>query len=129
MGFSYAEKITKVGIPRSVRRYPDDPLDETQKSIYISLVQQLAWLARTSMPSISFEVSRAQQRANKATIHDLMAINGIIKKTEFLVANKIGIVFRRKEYLGLPLVVGIHDASFAQEEGLRSQRGYNWSAM
>ena len=76
------------------------------------------------MPSISFEVSRAQQRANRATIHDLMEVNGIIRKTEFLVANRIGIVFKRKEYLGLPLVVGIHDASFAQEDGLRSQRGY-----
>ena len=76
------------------------------------------------MLSICFEMSKAQQRANRATIHDLMEINGIIKKTEFIVANRISIIFNKNEYTGLPMVVGIHDANFAQKDGLRNQRGY-----
>ena len=47
-----------------------------------SIVQQLAWLARATMPSIAYDVSDLQQRTPEATVADMMRANSVVRDAQ-----------------------------------------------
>jgi len=49
---------------------------------YRSLVQQLAWPARTTLPSIAYKVSDLQQRTSEATVADLVRANFVLRAAQ-----------------------------------------------
>ena len=53
----YVQGIKSMYIPAVRRRQPDTPLLEHEQTAYNSLVAQLAWPARSTMPGLCFDVS------------------------------------------------------------------------
>ncbi len=60
----YSKEIKSIYIPASRRRQSSELADEAEKTKSKSLVQQLAWPARSIMPELCYSVSDIQQRAN-----------------------------------------------------------------
>ncbi len=53
-------------------------LDAKEMNQFRSLVGQLAWPARESMPQLAYAVSDLQQRTSEATVHDLSHANRVL---------------------------------------------------
>ena len=56
----------------------------------MSLVGQLAWAARESLPHIAYDVSDLQQRFNVATVAELIRANSVLRTAKKLVKEIIG---------------------------------------
>jgi hypothetical protein len=74
----YVKNLQKVFIPKSRRVMPKAKLTAEELSDYRSLVGQLAWPARETMPQLCFAVSDLQQRTAIATVHDLCHANNVL---------------------------------------------------
>ena len=87
----------------------------------MSLVGQLALVARETLPQIVFEVSDLQQRFNVATVAELVKANNVLRRAKKLVASNI------LKFLPLDLqdvtFISVTDASFAMQLGGASQMG------
>ena len=126
----------------------ESSLTEAELSDYRSIVGQLAWPARESMPQLAYAVSDLQQKTSIATIHDLSHANNVLgfakkwaevdkQKLRFLPfkgdvnlnltyserdpKSKAKKFAERRKKLGLG---AIHDASFMQQPNEGSQYGY-----
>jgi len=53
-------------------------LNAKELNEYRSLVGQLAWPARESMPQLAYAVSDLQQKTSEATVHDLSHANRVL---------------------------------------------------
>eukprot|EP00972_Heterocapsa_arctica_P029585 4358716-Heterocapsa_arctica.AAC.1 len=53
-------------------------------SAYRSLVAQLAWPARNTLPQIGFDVSDLQQRSAEVTVGLLIRANNILRRAQQL---------------------------------------------
>eukprot|EP00971_Amphidinium_carterae_P133819 2650902-Amphidinium_carterae.2 len=115
--------ISHIEIPRSRRLEKQAALSASEHSALLSLVQQLAWPARVCMPQISYLVSKLQQGASKACVETLLEANAALRKAKSLAGKRL--YFRKLEIPpgGEMKLVVMHDASFAGEPGLNSQRG------
>ena len=89
----------------------------------MSLVEQLAWAARESLPHIAYDVSDLQQRFNTATIAALVRANSVLRTAEKLVQDKITLKFLPLD-LNNVVFVSVTDASFAGQPNGGSQLGY-----
>ena len=126
---------------------PTSPLTPAELSSYRSLVGQLAWPARETMPQLCFGVSDLQQKTSIATIHDLCHANNLLalaKKWALVDKQKLhfhpfdgnaAVNCVQKERSGTKRdrdqdrrtrigIGAIHDASFMQQRDSGSQFGY-----
>ena len=144
----YVKTIERVFIPKARRLQPKAKLTPDELHSYRSLVGQLAWPARESMPQLSYAVSDLQQKTQIATVHDLCHANNILALAKrWAELDKQQLVFRpfngdvsvncvvkeldkssrkkkqieRKQAIGLGAV---HDAAFMQQPQEGSQAGY-----
>ena len=81
----YVRNLERVHIPLARRRTPGSPLTEKELHDYRSIVGQLAWPARETMPQLSYAVSDLQQRTGQATVKDLHAANKLVKEAQEIV--------------------------------------------
>ena len=104
------------------RRCPALSLDSMEKHEYRSLVGSLQWLAQQTRIDIAYEVSRASQRTENATIADVSQLNATAVRTR-RTADR-GLVFRRGVFDPQNVaVVAFGDAAFATAPGEKSQCG------
>ena len=122
----YVRKIKPVYIPATRRRSPTDTLTGTELSQYLSLVQQLAWPVRTTLVRHAYLVSDLQQKTSKATVADMVRANFV--RREPVKASEAGECLTFRPMKGYRMedtaIVAVHDASFSNEVGLKSQQGY-----
>ena len=71
------EKLERVKMTKQRISQPDAKLDAKQLNEYRSIVGQLAWPARESMPQLAYAVSDLQQKTSEATVHDLSHANRV----------------------------------------------------
>eukprot|EP00971_Amphidinium_carterae_P349931 6491302-Amphidinium_carterae.2 len=119
----YVQSIQHIEVSRQRRSQKQEPLTPSEHSALLSLIQQLAWPARVCMPQLSYLVSRLQQSASKGCVETLLEANAVLRRTKAQASTRI--YFRKikiPEGGGLRVCV-MHDASFAGEPGLNSQRG------
>eukprot|EP00971_Amphidinium_carterae_P178240 3535643-Amphidinium_carterae.1 len=120
----YVSKIETALVPRARRSASEALLTEQERTQYLSITAQLAWAARVSMPQISYDVSLAQQRSAGTTVKDLLSLNLLVRRAQAYCENGVRLTFKRMSHVGVVHALGIHDASFANEPGHKSQRGY-----
>ena len=113
-------------MPASRRATPSDTLTPMELSQYLSLVQQLAWPVRTSFVRHAYLVSDLQQRTAKATVADMVRANFVRRELIKAAEDGEALVFRPMPGFKLSeaAVVAVHDASFSNESGMKSQQGY-----
>ena len=135
-------------VPRERRNQPKSALTPDERHSFRSIVGQLAWPAKESMPQLAYAVSDLQQRASCATIHDLVHANNVLSLAKkWAESDSQKLVFRpfsgdvalnavvkegngkskhRRNLVRLRRIgVGaVHDASFMQQPDSGSQYGY-----
>ena len=120
---SYVDDVKPVFIPKARRSEATSTLTAEEKGNLMSLVGQLAWAARESLPHIAYDVSDLQQRVNTATIAELVRANSVLRTAKKLVDDKMTLKF-----IGLDLsniaFISVTDASFAGQPKGGSQMGY-----
>jgi hypothetical protein len=143
----YIENLQKVFVPKSRRVTPTSKLTAEELSSYRSLVGQLAWPARETMPELCYAVSDLQQKTAIATVHDLCHCNNVLNfAKKWALIDKQKLVFRpfsgdcalkcvasgekpkknqdRLNKLKKLGIGAVHDASFMGQPGEGSQFGY-----
>ena len=144
----YCQNLQRVFIPRNRRNQPKSKLTPDELHEYRSIVGQLAWPARESMPQLAYGVSDLQQKTSNATIHDLVHANNVLGLAKrWAETDKQKLVFRpftgdvslnvvvketnkkakkqRDQQRMARLGIGaVHDASFMQQPQDGSQYGY-----
>ena len=101
----YVKALTKVSISKARRSQAKDKLTTKEEHDYRSIVGQLAWPARESMPQLAYSVSDLQQRVAEATIGDLVHANNVLASAKRQVA--MGQVLQFKD-LGDDVRVEVH---------------------
>ena len=110
----YVRKIQPVFIPTVRRKAKDSPLTRPELTQYQSLVQQLAWPARTTMPGLNYLVSDLQQKASGVRGEDLIRANFASKVAQQMSRDGASLRFRKfPSGIKDVMVVVAHDASFA----------------
>jgi hypothetical protein len=121
------KKITPIVIPMVRRKLKEARLTPQEMTQYLSVTQQLSWPARTTLPGLNYLVSELQQKASKATVADLARCNWVLKQAQKM-SREGACLWFRKPAPGMekvePLVVAVHDASFAGQTDFGSQQGY-----
>ena len=74
----YVEDVKAMYISKERRSQASSPVTAEEKGNLMSLVGQLAWAARESLPHIAYDVSDLQQRFNTATVAELVRANSEI---------------------------------------------------
>ena len=75
----YVMQLEKIKLTKERISKPTSKLTDKELHDYRSIVGQLAWPARESMPQLAYSVSDLQQKTNQATIHDLMHAHNVIR--------------------------------------------------
>ena len=123
--WDYLKKLTPIPIAHARRLNGAALLTPSERTQYLSLTAQLSWPARTTLPGLSFLVSDLQQRTAEAQVKDLVRANWILRKAQEMGRNGECLIFRGNNIPDDDVaIVGIHDASFAQQPGHSSQQGY-----
>jgi hypothetical protein len=145
----YVSGLERVHIPKERRMKPKAKLTADELTTFRSIVGQLAWPARETMPQLSYAVSDLQQKTADATVHDLCHANNVLSLAKKWAAqDKQKLRFRafsgdvcvslvmpkdkdkskkwkKAEDRRIRLGIGaIHDASFMQQKNEGSQMGY-----
>ena len=74
----YVKALERVVVARERRQQSTSPLTSKELHDYRSLVGQLAWPARETMPQLAYAVSDLQQKVAKATVGDLVHANNVL---------------------------------------------------
>ena len=123
--WDYVSKITPITVPAVRRKCKDAPLTPQERTQYLSVTQQLSWPARTTMPGLCYRISELQQKANKATVNDLVQVNSVLKVAQQMGRDGTCVWFRKPSVdMGEWMIVAAHDASFANQPRHRSQQGH-----
>ena len=102
----------------------DKELDRAQQKNFRSQVMKLSWPVRHVIPQLAYGVSVLSSKLNQATHKDWNQLYKLQVEAKELVANgEAKIVFRKVDLDKLVVVTSL-DASFAKEEGMKSQRGF-----
>ena len=120
---TYVNDIKPVFIPKTRRAEASSTLTAEEKSALMSLVGQLAWAARESLPHIAYDVSDLQQRFNMATIAELVRANSVLRTAKKLVQDQVTLKFVPLDLKNI-VFVSVTDASFAGQPNGGSQLGY-----
>ena len=137
----YVRQLEKVKLTKERTSKPKSKLTDRELHDYRSIVGQLAWPARESMPQLAHSVSYLQQKTNQATIHDLMHANNVSRLAQkwalqdkqklifrpFLPDSKVNLTLqhsegKKKKWSGIQPgtevgLAAIADASFMQQFG------------
>ena len=118
----YVEDVKAMYISKERRSQASSPVTAEEKGNLMSLVGQLAWAARESLPHIAYDVSDLQQRFNTATVAELVRANSVLRTAKKLV-KEIALNFVP---LNLKDIVfsSVTDASFAGQPNGGSQLGF-----
>jgi len=123
--WEYLAKMQGILVARARRANGGASLTPQERTQYLSLVQQLAWPARTTLPGLCFLVSDLQQKSASATVADLVRANWVLKQAQAMGRAGACLWFRPiLEQTAKPVILAVHDASFAQQPGHGSQSGY-----
>ena len=117
---TYVNDIKPIFIPKMRRAEAGSTLTDEEKSTLMSLVGQLAWAARETLPHIAYDVSDLQQRFNTATIAELVRANSVLRTAKKLVQDKITLKFLPLDLKNV-VFVSVTDASFAGQPNGGSQ--------
>ena len=120
---TYVNDVKAIFIPKARRAEATSTLTAEEKSTLMSLVGQLAWAARETLPHIVYDVNDLQQRFNTATIAELVRANSVLWTAKKLVQDKITLKFLPLD-LNNVVFVSVTDASFAGQPNGGSQLGY-----
>ena len=118
----YVMDIRPIYIPKERRAKPTAMATQQETTKYKSLVAQLAWPARCTLPGLAYEISDLQQRSCDLTVHQLSVANQVLKMARRAVAD--GACLRFRAIPGEWGVVTCHDASFTRQPRGGSQQGY-----
>ena len=143
---TYIDCLQSVAVSKERRTNPKATLTPKELHDYRSIVGQLAWPARETMPMLSYSVSDLQQRVSQATVHDLVHANNILnlakrwckQQNAKLVFRDLGPELRLDmqhsrgqrfpKASGTPTgklgLAAVHDASFMQQLNDGSQSAY-----
>ncbi len=94
-GINYVAKITPITAPAARRKCKDALLTPQERTQYLSVTQQLSWPARTTMPGLCSRVSELQQKANRATVTDLLQANAVLKVVQQMARDGACVWFRK----------------------------------
>ena len=143
----YVKSIQRVPVLKERRSKPKETLSAKELHDYRSLVGQLAWPARESMPQLAYSVSDLQQKVAKSTVGDLVHANNVLNQAKRQVAQGQKLLFQhlgvdtrielqhshrkptkdKKVVRSFPKELGlaaVHDASFMGQPGEGSQMAY-----
>ena len=99
------------------------PVSPAQRTTLRSVIGSLAWVARATRPDLAYRVNALQQRVTTATVETLREANRVVA----LALNDADRSIVYRPHLpwqpGKLAVVTFCDASFAAEQGHKSQRG------
>ena len=82
----YVQSLTKVAVSKDRRAQTKSRLTAKEEHDYRSIVGQLAWPARESMPQLAYSVSDLQQKVAQATVGDLVHANNVLNAAKRQVA-------------------------------------------
>ena len=100
-------------------------LSAEETTSYRRLLAQVRWPVSHVVPEMTYEVSKATQKAqNGWLVEDFVKLNGMVKKLRELVAGGGARLRLRKLVLGAWQVLNSFDASFGREPGVKSQLGF-----
>ena len=91
----YVAKINPITVPAVRRKCKDVPLLPQERTQYLSVTQQLSWPGWTTMPGLCYRVSELQQKANKATVSDLLQANAVLKVAQQMARDGTCLWFRK----------------------------------
>ena len=118
---TYLDDVKPIFITKTRRSTSDATVTGAEKTELMSLVGQLAWVARESLPQIAFDVSDLQQRFNVATVTELVRANTVLRQAKKLVLTNV------LKFVPINLdkatFISVTDASFAGQPKGSSQMG------
>ena len=118
----YMTGIVPVKPPRGV--HEDTELDRVQQKNFRSQVMKLSWPVRHVIPQLAYGVSVLSSKLNQATFKDWNQVYKLQLEAKGLFdKGEAKIVFRKVDLDKLVVVTSL-DASFAKEEGMKSQCGF-----
>ena len=118
---NYLDDVKPIFIPKIRRSTPDQAVTGPEKTELMSLVGQLAWVARETLPQIAYEVSDLQQRFNQGTVAELVKANHVLRKAKALTGvNKLRFVPINLKDVQF---ISVTDAAFANQPRGASQMG------
>ena len=86
---NYLDDVQPIFVTKPRRADSQQAVTSSEKTELMSLVGQLAWVARETLPQIAFEVSDLQQRFNVATVAELIKANNVLRRAKKLVASNV----------------------------------------
>ena len=104
--------VKAVFIPKARRADAASAPIVEEKSSLMSLVGQLAWAARGSLPHIAYDVSDLHQRFNVATIAELVRANSVLRTVKKPVSDRVTLKFVPLDLKNV-VFASVTDASFA----------------
>ena len=139
--------LKRVIVSKQRRSESKSPLTPKELHDYRSLVGQLAWPARESMPQLAYNVSDLQQKVAQATVGDLVHANNVLNLAKKNAQDGQKLIFadlgddvtlqlqhscKRKSKADRSLrkltsklgMAAVHDASFMGQPGEGSQSAY-----
>jgi hypothetical protein len=108
--------------PRGVS--DETELNAAQQKAFRSQVMKLSWPVRHVLPQLAYGISYLTGKANQATFADWRLLYKLQKEAAEIVERKEACIVFRKLNLDDLVVVTSLDASFAKEEGKKSQCGF-----
>jgi hypothetical protein len=112
--------IEDINVPK--QELDERPVTPEELSQYRSALMKLAWPVRQMIPQLAYAISYLASRVTTCTVADLRKQSTAIKEAKKLVSTGDATLKFRSIDLEAPLVVTFLDASFAKEEGMKSQR-------
>jgi hypothetical protein len=117
----FVDKITSTSPSRSEK--DDRLLTPSEVTTFRSLLMKLAWPVRQVLPQLAYGVSYLATRVTNANMGDMKNLDALVKQAKELVSTPQGkITFRAIDLDRLVVVIRLR-ASFAKEEGMKSQAG------
>ena len=118
---TYIKKIEKIKVdPKEDDERELSPHEETE---FKSALQKIRWPVAHVVPELAYTVSALAQGSEKKVLH-LRAVSEATDKLKELQARGCAKIILRPIPLEILTVLTIMDASFAKEEGMKSQMGF-----
>ena len=118
---SYLDDVKPISITKMRRFTNDTTVIGAEKTKLMSLVGQLAWVAREFLSQIAFDVSDLQQRFKVATVTELVRANTVLRQAKKLVLTNVfelvSIIVDQATF------ISVTDASLVGQQKSSSQMG------
>ena len=118
---TYLDEVKPIFITKSRRSTNDATVTGAEMRELMSLVGQLAWVARESLPQIAFDVSDLQQYFHVATVTELVRASAVLRQAKKLVFTNV-LKFAPIN-LDQATFLSVTDANFAGQPKGSSQMG------